>query len=176
MHTREPDEIWTASRPSQRYELRREEMPLIHQMFYSSRRSRKSSRTRSVTATLHRRSRDPAAELPLMPGKLSVLLDTDARRGVTSRRHSSKIVDNLSRIGGNFPSYVYAIEREERFSPSASFSLFLSRLDAPRLSLSLSRTHPRSLNRCINGCFSTTIRSYPEVVTPHPVLLPRILV
>lgn len=35
---------------------------------------------------------------------------------VTSRRHSSKIVDNLSRIDGNFPSYVYAIKRGAIFS------------------------------------------------------------
>lgn len=75
-----------------------------------------------------------------MPGKLSVLLDTNARRGVTSRRHSSKIVDNLSRIGGNFPSYVYAIERGAIFLDHLSFSLSLSSsvsLDLPRFALIL---------------------------------------
>lgn len=141
--------------------IRRRGVPLIRRCLgfvissssSSSPRDRKSSRFRSVTAR-----RYTGAQLPLMPGKLSVLLDTNARRGVTSRRHSSKIIDNLSRIGGNFPSYVYAIKRGTIFP----FVLSLS----PLLPVSATRAHPQFLNRCIKGCSSNTIRSYPEVVTP----------
>lgn len=137
------DEIWKAGRHiiSRGYNPSRSD-PLIRRYLDGEWSSRRFSPPRE-----HRKgSRNSicnGSTLPfLIPGKLSVLLDTCARRGVTSRRHSSKIVDNLSGIDGNFPSCVYATSSEERFSRPPPFAR-LSRDATPR-------TYTRSLKTYVH--------------------------
>lgn len=122
-------------------------MPRIRILSSSSPRNRKSSRFRSVTAR-----RYTGAQLPLMPGKLSVLLDTNTASlpsGILLKL--SIIYRELAVIS----RHMCTLSSKERIFPS-SLSLFLPVATTPALVL---------LNRCIKHCFSNTIRSYPKVVT-----------
>lgn len=93
-------------------------------------------------SALHRR-----AELPLMPGKLSVLLDTNARRGVTSRWHLLLKLSITYRELAVISRHMCTLSSEELSSRSFSLSLYLSLL----LPVSATRAHPWLLNRCIKG-------------------------